>query len=65
MMPIVMPTFSKIWNTNMASTPTQIRVPNRSRASWAARQIRQMMMAHESRASVAGADEAELLADRR
>ena len=24
MMPMVMPTFSKIWNTNMASTPTQI-----------------------------------------
>ena len=40
MMPMVMPTFSKIWNTNMASTPMQIMVPASSRASWAVRQMR-------------------------
>ena len=40
MMPIVIPTFSKTWNTNIESTPMQIRVPSGSRASWAVRQIR-------------------------
>ena len=44
MMPIVIPTFSKTWNTNIDSTPTQISVPSGSRASWAVRQIRQAMI---------------------
>ena len=45
MMPMVMPTFSKTWNSSMQSTPTQISVPKSSRASWAVRQIRQATMA--------------------
>ena len=28
MIPIVIPTFSKIWNTSMARTPTQMSVPH-------------------------------------
>ena len=32
MMPMVMPMFSKIWNTSIASTPTQSRLPKASRA---------------------------------
>ena len=63
MMPIVIPTFSKIWNISMASTPTHTSMPNSSRASCAVRQMRQTMM-QNSASSVAGADEAELLAHR-
>ena len=64
MMPIVIPTFSNTWNTNIDRTPTQISVPSGSRASWAVRQIRQAMI--DSRAEQrAGADEAELLPHRR
>ena len=48
MMPIVMPTFSNTWKTSMASTPTQISVPTRSRDRVAARQVRQMTMANSS-----------------
>ena len=39
-MPMVIPMFWKMWNKNMASTPTQISVPAVSRAEAAARQIR-------------------------
>src|SRR5919202_1138925 len=39
--PIVMPTFSKIWNSSMASTPTHSRVPNSSLAWLATRHVRQ------------------------
>ena len=45
MIPIVIPTFSKTWNTNIERTPTQISVPSGSRASWAVRQIRHTITA--------------------
>ena len=64
MMPMVMPTFSKIWNTSIASTPTQTSVPKKSRASRAVRQMRHTTMA-KSASRTAAADEAELLAHRR
>ena len=63
MMPIVIPTFSKIWNTNIARTPTQTSVPKSSRAGCAVLQTRHTMIA--SRPSrVAPPSEAELLPDR-
>ena len=52
MMPIVIPTFSKIWNTTIASTPTQIRVPDRSLARVAMRHSRMSgrnFQAHQDR----------------
>src|SRR5581483_10343459 len=49
MIPIVMPTFSKIWKTNMARMPTHSSVPNRSRASVAVRQVRQTTTANRAR----------------
>ena len=51
MIPMVIPMFSKTWNVSMASTPTQISVPTRSRDRVAARQVRQMMMANSSNRS--------------
>ena len=44
MIPMVIPTFSNTWNTNIDRTPTQMRVPSGSRASWAVRQMRQAMI---------------------
>ena len=64
MIPMVMPMFSKIWNANIARTPTHTRVPKKSRASRAVRQVRHITMA-KSASSDGGADEAELLPHRR
>ena len=48
MIPIVIPTFSKTWNTNMARTPMQHRVPKRSLARRAARQVRHTISANSA-----------------
>ena len=63
MIPIVMPTFSKIWIANIASTPMATSVPKKSDDSRAMRQSRQAKQRVEQQQRGA-ADEAEVLADR-
>ena len=61
MIPIVMPMFSKIWNANIASTPTHTSVPKKSRRQQGGSPGPPHQRSRTGASSGAAADEAELL----
>ena len=64
MIPIVIPMFSKIWNMNIASTPTHDERPEEVAGQLRGSPDAPRRCTANSASSVAAADEAELLADR-